>query len=462
MNLSPRVSIKGILLTGLVLIFSNACKKENSGQVNFITPVALPATNIMPTSFTANWEADDGAVSYNLYVATDSNFANPVNGYNPKSITADSATLTGLPSNTNYYYKVVAINNQGLLTIESNIIYVQTPDPAADRFVYIGSEDKNLYCFYAGTGAKVWTFPTNGDVESSATISGGVLYFGSTDQRLYAIDPLTGIKYWGFLSQGAILTSPTVGIDGIYIASYSGYIYGVNMNGSKKWSALPSGISLIFSSPAYNNGIVYIGGQDNNLYAFDAESGAMRWSAATGDTINSSPAISNGIVYVGSSDRNLYAFDAATGSFKWKNATGDSILSSPTISNGIVYVGSFDGKLYAFDALTGVIKWSTPTGGRIQSSPAVSNGVVYAGSFDGKLYAFDAVTGTVKWSTATGGRVMSSPTVSNGVVYAGCYDNKLYAFFESTGAIKWTAETGGQIRMSSPTVLTFPGNVVLP
>jgi len=444
-----------------MLIFSAACKKENSAEPPFVSPVALDATNIMPSSFTANWQSD-GAASYNLFIATDSAFTHPVNGYNPKSLSKDSITLSGLVPNTDYYYEVVGVNSQGKVTIASNIIHVLTPDPSGDRFVYIGSEDKNLYCFYAGTGAKVWTFATAGDIESSATINGGVLYFGSTDQRLNALNPITGARNWFFLTGGANLTSPSVGTDAVYIASYSGTIYGVNLKGGKKWSAQPSGISLIFSSPTYSNGIVYIGGQDNNLYAFDAETGAVKWTAPTGDTINSSPAVSGGIVYVGSSDKKLWAFDAVTGAFKWKYGTGDSVLSSPTISNGIVYFGSFDNSLYALDAVTGGKKWSTATGGRIQSSPVVSNGIVYAGSFDGKLYAFDAVGGAIKWSTATGGRILSSPVVSNGVVYVGSYDNKLYAMSAATGAIKWTATTGGQIRMSSPTVLTYPGTAVMP
>lgn len=183
---------------------------------------------------------------------------------------------------------------------------------------------------------------------------------------------------------------------------------------------------------------------------------------SVGDSVVSSPAVSNGIVYVGSFDRYLYALDAATGAQKWRSATSDSIGSSPTVSNGIVYVGSYDGKLYAFDAVTGTQKWKASTAARIGSSPAVSNGIVYIGSFDKKLYAFDAATGAPKWSTATGGRVWSSPTVSNGTVYVGSFDKKLYAMNAATGAIKWAAATGDSIRLSSPTVLTFPGNIVLP
>src|SRR5215472_16146940 len=340
MKSSFQVAKFGILLSACVVFLFISCKKDTSTEKILVKPVALPATNYTPVSFTANWELN-GAVSYNLYVATDSMFVNPVNGFNPKSVTGDSINLSGLPSNTNYFYRVTAVNDKGQETIPSNIIAVTTPDPQADRYVYIGSEDKNLYCLYAGTGGKVWTFATAGDIEASPTISAGVLYFSSTDQRLYAIDPIAGTSKWGFLTGGASISSPCSGTDGVYISSYSGFVYGVNLNGSKKWGQQPAGVSRMFSSPTFSNGIVYIGGQDNNLYAYDAESGSKIWSAPTGDSISSSPAVANGIVYVGSFDKSVYAFDAATGAPKWKVGTSDSVLSSPTVSNGIVYVGSY-------------------------------------------------------------------------------------------------------------------------
>jgi outer membrane protein assembly factor BamB len=42
--------------------------------------------------------------------------------------------------------------------------------------------------------------------------------------------------------------------------------------------------------------------------AFDAATGAVLWSYATGGIINTAPAISSGMLYVGSFDDNLYAF----------------------------------------------------------------------------------------------------------------------------------------------------------
>jgi outer membrane protein assembly factor BamB len=465
MSLSLYWSKKGLSLAALSLFVLCACKKNHSTPLTFKTPEAYPAQNVMPTSFTAEWE-QVAAVSYLLYVALDSNFTQPLTGYNPMSVRPDSAHITGLTTKTNYYYKVRAVAPNGDTSDASNIIYIPTPDPTDDRFVYIGSKDTYLYCFYAGTGAKVWSLKTQGDIESTPNISNNILYFGGTDQRLYSVDALTGVKRWEFRTGGPVIASPTLGPGTIFISTwYTGTAFGVNANGSQKWTVKPTtgSSSLIFSSPTYSNGLVYVASEDQNIYAFDASSGTKVWSVSLGDTIISSPAVSNGIVYVGSFDKYLYALDAANGSQKWRAATSDSIGSSPTVSNGIVYVGSYDGYLYAFDATTGAQKWKAKTQGRIGSSPMVgSNGLVYVGSFDKSLYAFNATTGAPVWNTATGGRVWSSPTVSGNTVYVGSYDTKLYAMNATTGAIKWTAATTDSIRLSSPAVLTFPGNTVLP
>jgi hypothetical protein len=66
------------------------------------------------------------------------------------------------------------------------------------------------------------------------------------------------------------------------------------------------------SSPAVANGIVYVGSDDNNLYALNASAGTTIWTYGTTGLIDSSPAIANGVVYVGSEDDSVYAFGAIT------------------------------------------------------------------------------------------------------------------------------------------------------
>jgi eukaryotic-like serine/threonine-protein kinase len=455
---------KSLLLPAIIL-FAVSCKKENSNGP--FVAVATAATDVQVYSFVANWQKTSGAASYNLFIATDSNFNNPLPNYNPASVTGISAIISGLDSTTNYYYKIVAVNSAGQKTAPSNTIGALTGGPADDRFVYIGSQDQNFYCFDARTGAKIWAFNASGDIESSATIFNGTLYFGSTNQRLYSLNLLTGALNWGGLTGGAIISTPAFSDGAVYGASYAGNVYRMDTinKGKTTWTTQLSsnGAQPLFSSPTVVNGMVYIGGEDHNLYGLDAATGKEVWVGPTGDTLSSSPAVSNGVVYVGSSDWKLYAFTANTGNLLWVNASSyDSLISSPTISNGIVYIGSFDGGLYAINASTGALIWRAATGGRIQSSPVVSNGVVYVGSFDNSLYAFDAATGTKKWSTATGNRVMSSPVVGGNAIYVGSYDHNLYAFSIADGKIKWSAPTGNAIRMGSPLLYTFDGRVIHP
>jgi outer membrane protein assembly factor BamB len=56
------------------------------------------------------------------------------------------------------------------------------------------------------------------------------------------------------------------------------------------------------------NGVVYVGSDDDGLYALNAANGTLLWSYTTGGAVESSPAVANGVVYVGSGDDNLYAF----------------------------------------------------------------------------------------------------------------------------------------------------------
>ncbi len=219
-----------------------------------------------------------------------------------------------------------------------------------------------------------------------------------------------------------------------------------NVSGLKLyWTASTKG--RVSSSPAVApNGVVYVGSEDSNLYAFDTTNkGATLWKALTGGSIRSSPAVApNGVVYVGSDDGYLYAFDPSTGNKPlWTAKTGDSIISSPTLVNGIVYIGSWDKTLYAFNATSGGMPlWTFSTGNMLLGSPAVANGVVYIGSRDGTLYAFNALTGGEPlWTFSTKAGIDASPAVANGVVYIGSRDGTLYAINASTGMYLWKATT---------------------
>ncbi|AWI09507.1 putative Ig domain-containing protein [Ereboglobus luteus] len=77
-------------------------------------PVALPATGETTTGFIARWEAVTGADSYRLDVATDAGFTSLVSGYGDLNIgTMTGRMVTGLSADTDYYYRVRAVNEAG-------------------------------------------------------------------------------------------------------------------------------------------------------------------------------------------------------------------------------------------------------------------------------------------------------------------------------------------------------------
>jgi outer membrane protein assembly factor BamB len=53
---------------------------------------------------------------------------------------------------------------------------------------------------------------------------------------------------------------------------------------------------------------VYFGAVNNMVYSLDISTGDLRWKYKTRGPVVSSPAVEDGIVYVGSLDRKLYAF----------------------------------------------------------------------------------------------------------------------------------------------------------
>jgi outer membrane protein assembly factor BamB len=210
-----------------------------------------------------------------------------------------------------------------------------------------------------------------------------------------------------------------------------------------KWS---HSFGPIDSAIAVTDGVVYVGSDDNNLYALQASTGKQLWSYTTFEVVESSPTVANGVVYFGSD--NVYALNASTGDKIWSYPAYG--FSSPTVANGVLYVGSDDHNIYALNVSSGVKLWSYATGLYVRSSPAVTNGVAYVGSWDGSVYALDTNTGTLVWSYSTGGDV-TSPTIADGVVYVGSYDDNVYALNARNGTKLWSYSTGGGV-ISSPAV----------
>ena len=108
----------------------------------------------------------------------------------------------------------------------------------------------------------------------------------------------------------------------------------------------------------------------------------LRWKFEAGEPFMSSAAIVDGSVYVGCDDEHLYAIELSDGKVKWKYRTQSFVQSSPTVAGDLVVIGDDDGMLHAVDRRTGLRKWTYASGAQIISSPNVHGGRVIFGSYD--------------------------------------------------------------------------------
>jgi outer membrane protein assembly factor BamB len=80
---------------------------------------------------------------------------------------------------------------------------------------------------------------------------------------------------------------------------------------------------------------------------------SLAWQKSVGSNNSSvaSPTVANGVVYFGDGQANqVFAFDAATGAQLWTSGSqiGGSVYAAPTVADGKLFVGSWDDHLYAF------------------------------------------------------------------------------------------------------------------
>ena len=245
-------------------------------------------------------------------------------------------------------------------------------------------------------------------------------------------------------------SSPAVNNGRLYVGSGDGKIYCLDATmGTFLWTSLVGG--FLKSSPVVVDECVYVGSGDHDLFCLNASDGTTIWRYPTSHRVHAAPAVSDGVVYCASDDFHVYALNASTGNELWRSHTG-SFISSPCVNKGHVYIGSIDSCIFALNASTGAKIWQYPTENSVSSSPAVAYGCVYIGSEDNSVYCLNATTGEKIWQTSTGYWVKSSPAVADGNLYVGSEDNSIYCFDAFSGEKKWSYETGSYVD-SSPAIV---------
>jgi cobaltochelatase CobN len=103
---------------------------------------------------------------------------------------------------------------------------ISSPAVAYGR-VYIGSDDKKMYCFDASDGGEIWTIPVGSNVKSSPVVADETVYFGTNidGDMVYALNASDGSLRWTYDTGNCIMAQPAVSDGILFIGSDSGYLY---------------------------------------------------------------------------------------------------------------------------------------------------------------------------------------------------------------------------------------------
>jgi len=264
---------------------------------------------------------------------------------------------------------------------------------------------------------------------------------------------LTGSQIW---------SSPAFDEGVVYFGSDDGFLYSLTLEPlMPRWRFMTAG--RVRSTPAISHGRVLFTSDDGFLYCVGSEDGEEIWRFKLGgadvarvlpslypprsyDFLASSPVVAGGLVVVGSADGSVYAVDCESGRKRWRFRTDGMIRATPTVRGNVVYIGSWDHNLYALDLSRGRERWRFDTGGVVQSTAAVGESRVFVGSRSGSLFAVDADSGELVWKLDLddGSWVESSPVYADDHVYVGSSDAlQLLAVNAADGSVAWTYPTGG-------------------
>lgn len=284
--------------------------------------------------------------------------------------------------------------------------YTYSTPAIANGIVYVGDNSATIYAFSASDRTLKWKkelIPNSGGYVSSPAVFNGMLYFGcSGDGKIYALDANTGNIKWsytftlGYYGQVAIY-------NGVVYACSSMKLYALDaQSGSVRWIINTPDPTWGFNEtvPLVNNGIAYVTGY-RKIFAFNANNGALLWTynAPVAADIGTALALDNGLLYYGDHNGNVFAIDTATRSVKWSfnpGYGGYSFTSSPVVSKGIVYFGTHENKIYALNASSGALLWSYALGQEnlygcgngVGASLEIANGKIYVSSTGKGVYCF--------------------------------------------------------------------------
>lgn len=457
----------------------------------------------MATTKNVKWVAKLGSQAYGNVVVSQGKVLIGTNNESPRdpNIQGDHSLLYCFDEKTGDFLWQLAIPKlaSGKVNDWENLGLLSSPRVEGNR-VYLVTSRCEVMCL-----------DLNGLVDGNQGMQDEAQYIAGPDSPPVKVTPKDADIIWvydminelGVFPHNASNSSPLIIGDLVYVCTSNGMDWthvnipsplspsfiALNKNTGKLAGEDDAGISKrIFhgqwSSPSAGivNGkpLVFFGGGDGFLYAFDAKPehdksedadflktafkvdiNPPEYKEKNGEPIkypdpegpneiNATPVFYKNRVYVasgqdpehGEGHGRLICVDATkTGDITksgviWEYRGVHRSISTVSIDpkTGLLFVGDFSGFIHCLDAETGKLYWTHDMKAHMWGSTLVADGKVYAGDEDGDLVVLAAAKEKKVLSEENlGAPIHSTPIVANGVLYIGTASH-LYAVYDSARA----------------------------
>ncbi len=337
-------------------------------------------------------------------------------------------------------------------------------------------------------------------VLASPIIANGVIYAMDGANEVVALSEMSGDKLWEYkveiterertregrlgiierirdplsITDGSGVDKESVGggvtFDGgtIFVSSGLGMMVALDPStGSEKWRY--EGRTPMHSAPVASNGRVFAISDDNELFAFNANTGEVLWTyqgivESARMLTSPAPAIVDDVIIAPFSSGEIVALRVQNGGVLWQDAlssTGrltplaslNDIASGPVVADGYVIASAQSGDMSAFDLRTGQRIWRQPAG--TVGFPIIVGDFVYAATTEGQVVCMSKLDGSVIWlqqlEAFKNAKKRKSRIVWSGPIMAG---NRLFLASSrgtsvildpTTGGILETGKVGGPV-----------------
>ena len=222
----------------------------------------------------------------------------------------------------------------------------------------------------------------------------------------------------------------------------------------------------IYSGVSATEDIILYGSQEDTVTAVDINTNEVIWQRILSSEILAISDIINNRAYVRTSDSKIYAFDADTGEIRWQSIHITPSLTIRGVSKQIIgdtalYVGFDDGKVFAYNLDNGGVIWRVDISSKkgktvidrlsdIDGDIKYSDGIIYAVSYQGKVSAIDSSDGKVIWSKE--GSSYYGIDVDDKHLFYTDDIGRIFCLDKFSGKIVWLQDSLSMRLISSPVV----------